>query len=67
MTLPRLDTSRSHPVKVLLHGFSDEPSTTWTRQVKWEYLKKGEYNIFSVDWQKLTISPWYTTAAKNAA
>ena len=59
-------TSREWPVKILFHGFSDKSSTLWTNLVKNKYLQSGDYNIFSVDWEKLARSPWYSTAAKNA-
>ena len=54
------------PIKLLVHGFSDKSSTLWTRKVRDAYLKKGDYNIFSVDWELLAQAPWYTTAVKNA-
>jgi hypothetical protein len=53
-------------VKILFHGFSDSASTTWTRLLKDKYLDKGNYNIFSIDWEMLAMSPWYSTAVKNA-
>jgi len=56
----------SHPVKILFHGFSDKASTRWTRAVSNAYMRSGDYNVFSVDWESLAQSPWYTTAAKNA-
>ena len=53
-------------MKILFHGFSDKSSTLWTNLVKNKYLLAGDYNVFSVDWEKLARSPWYSTAAKNA-
>ena len=53
-------------MKILFHGFSDKSSTLWTNLVKNKYLSAGDYNVFSVDWEKLARSPWYSTAAKNA-
>jgi hypothetical protein len=56
---------RSHPTKILVHGFADKASTLWTRRVRDAYLGQADCNVFSVDWSKLALFPWYTTAAKN--
>jgi len=53
-------------VKILFHGFADKASTRWTKTVIHAYLRRGAYNVISVDWELLAQSPWYTTAAKNA-
>lgn len=58
--------NRSHPTKILVHGFSDRGLTTWIKTFKKAYLDRDEYNVISIDWELLAESPWYTTAAKNA-
>lgn len=58
--------NRSHPTKILIHGFSDEGLTTWVKTFKKKYLNRFEANVISVDWEQLAKSPWYTTAAKNS-
>ena len=57
---------RSHPTKILIHGFSDHGVTSWIKKFRKSYLDVGDFNIISVDWGPLAESPWYTTAAKNA-
>lgn len=54
-----------YPVKVMIHGFSDRAITSWTDRLRKDYFATGNYNIFTVDWQKLAESPWYNTASKN--
>jgi len=54
------------PTKVLVHGFGDSGTTSWVIGVKNEFLKQGDYNVISVDWERLAgPSPWYGIAAAN--
>ncbi|XP_059095496.1 pancreatic triacylglycerol lipase-like [Tigriopus californicus] len=57
--------NRSWPVKIFVHGFSDTASTQWTRLLKDAYLRFGDYNIFSIDWTILAMTPWYSVVAQN--
>ena len=35
------------------------------QRMKGSYHSVGDYNLFTVDWERLAMSPWYNTAAKN--
>ncbi|XP_071747241.1 lipase member H isoform X2 [Lepeophtheirus salmonis] len=56
----------NYPIKIFFHGFSDNARTIWTKSFRDKYLSVKPYNVFSIDWELLALSPWYTTAAKNA-
>jgi len=64
-TLNKAGFNPSYPVKVMIHGFSDRAITSWTDRLRKDYFSTDDYNIFTVDWQKLAESPWYNTASKN--
>ena len=78
----------SLPIKITIHGFSDQGCTSWIRvttyyndsvkrrkcnmlmcmlfqRMKGSYHSVGDFNLFTVDWERLAMSPWYNTAAKN--
>ncbi len=57
---------RSHPVKMFVHGFSDFPWTGWIVAIKDNYLELGDYNVFSINWNRLAHAPWYNIAATNS-
>ena len=35
------------------------------QRMKGSYHSVGDFNLFTVDWEVLAMSPWYNTAAKN--
>ena len=35
------------------------------QRMKGRYHSVGDFNLFTVDWEVLAMSPWYNTAAKN--
>ena len=35
------------------------------QRMKGSYHSVGDFNMFTVDWERLAMSPWYNTAAKN--
>jgi len=65
-TLSRGGFNKNDPIKIFIHGFSDQAITSWTRTLKKEYLEHGNYNIIAIDWKPLAESPWYNTASKNS-
>ncbi|XP_058980678.1 pancreatic lipase-related protein 2 [Musca domestica] len=54
-----------HPSKVLIHGYNADMFLHPLYMMKNEYLAKGDYNIFYVDWSKLAIGPCYVSAVHN--
>lgn len=40
---------------------------SWPKLATLPALQEGDYNVFSVDWRPLARSPWYSSAASNAA
>jgi len=58
--------SPSVETKILIHGYGDTGDTDWIIRVKDKYLKKGNYNVISVDWRRLAnTAPFYNIAAAN--
>ena len=57
---------RSNPIKIMVHGFSDQGKTGWILHFRDKYLKSGDINVISVEWSRVCTSPWYSTASKNA-
>ncbi|PSN33855.1 hypothetical protein C0J52_18859 [Blattella germanica] len=55
----------SHPTKILIHGFGGGADSSIIVDGKNAYLAKGDYNVIGVDWGKLCVSPWYSSAVKN--
>lgn len=64
-TLRKAGFIAEYPVKLMIHGFSDRAITSWTDRLRKAYFATDNYNIFTVNWQKLAESPWYNTASKN--
>ena len=57
---------RSNPIKIMVHGFSDQGRTGWIQHYRDRYLESADVNVISVHWYNLCTSPWYSTASKNA-
>lgn len=45
------------PVKVIIHGYNSDMQLTPLIDMKQEYLHRGEYNLFFVDWSVLGPAP----------
>ncbi|XP_075152328.1 pancreatic triacylglycerol lipase-like [Haematobia irritans] len=56
---------KNHPSKILIHGYNADMFLHPLHMMKNEYLAKGDYNIFYVDWSKLAVGPCYTSAVHN--
>lgn len=54
--------SPADPTVVVVHGFTSNGFTSWPVQAKTELLNRGSYNVISVDWESLAVSPWYPQA-----
>ena len=35
------------------------------QRLRRSYFNVGEYNVFTVDWEQLALSPWYNSACRN--
>ncbi|XP_022095919.1 pancreatic triacylglycerol lipase-like [Acanthaster planci] len=44
--------SASSPTKFVIHGFTDNGEKDWVLNLKDELLKKGDFNVIGVDWEK---------------
>eukprot|EP00095_Tigriopus_kingsejongensis_P006236 maker-scaffold301_size216225-snap-gene-1.24 protein:Tk06236 transcript:maker-scaffold301_size216225-snap-gene-1.24-mRNA-1 annotation:"lipase" len=56
----------SQPIKILIHGFSDDGRCSFVRMVRNAYLESQNVNVISVDWEKFAgPAPWYFDAAEN--
>uniref|UniRef100_A0A336M620 CSON012680 protein n=1 Tax=Culicoides sonorensis TaxID=179676 RepID=A0A336M620_CULSO len=53
------------PVKIIIHGYNADMFLTPLIDMKKEYLIRGEYNLFYVDWSVLAMGPCYPSAVHN--
>lgn len=56
--------------KIIIHGWLEDFNTKWCQDMKDEYLKKGDFNVFIVDWrvparQVYAVSAGYTDQIGN--
>ncbi|XP_060654091.1 phospholipase A1 member A [Drosophila nasuta] len=54
-----------HPTKILIHGYNSDMFLNPLQRMRDEYLAKGDYNIFYVDWSVLSPGPCYISAVHN--
>ncbi|TMW49842.1 hypothetical protein DOY81_005082 [Sarcophaga bullata] len=54
-----------HPSKIIIHGYNSDMFLHPLQMMKMEYLAKGDYNLFYVDWSKLAPGPCYMSAVHN--
>lgn len=45
------------PVKIIVHGYNSDMQLTPLIDMKGEYLQRGKYNLFFVDWSVLGPAP----------
>lgn len=55
----------SNPTKIIVHGYNSDMQMSSLVEVKDEYLKKGEYNLIAIDWNRLAVGPCYPIAVYN--
>lgn len=53
------------PVKIIIHGYNADMFLTPLIEMKDEYLNRGTYNLFYVDWSVLGPGPCYPSAVHN--
>ncbi|KAK0167247.1 hypothetical protein PV327_004672 [Microctonus hyperodae] len=56
-----------HKTIILIHGFTESASKEFAQTVSNEYLKRDNYNIIRVNWEKLAAGPfhYYSNAVNN--
>ncbi|CAG9805163.1 unnamed protein product [Chironomus riparius] len=54
-----------YPVKVIIHGYNSDMMLAPLIDAKNEYLQRGDYNLFFVDWSTLAPGPCYPSAVHN--
>ncbi|XP_055632870.1 uncharacterized protein LOC129773297 [Toxorhynchites rutilus septentrionalis] len=55
----------SLPTKVIIHGYNADMFLAPLINMKGEYLSRGSYNLFYVDWSTLGPGPCYPSAVHN--
>ncbi|XP_044733591.1 phospholipase A1-like [Chrysoperla carnea] len=58
--------NRNLPTKIIIHGYNSDMFLSVLVEIKHQYLIKGDYNIFAVDWGKLAPAPCYPSAVSNS-
>lgn len=53
-----------HEVKLLTHGWLENANRTYLKELTKAYLKRGDYNIIVIDWQRPAQFD-YTIASRN--
>ncbi|XP_055594311.1 phospholipase A1 member A-like [Uranotaenia lowii] len=69
-TLEKSNLSSSYfdpalPTKVIIHGYNADMFLAPLINMKFEYLSRGRYNLFYVDWSLLGPGPCYPSAVHN--
>lgn len=69
-TLEKSNLSSSYfnpslPTKVIIHGYNGDMFLEPLIKMKGEYLNRGSYNLFYVDWSVLGPGPCYPSAVHN--
>lgn len=54
-----------NPVKIIIHGYNSDMYLNVLVEIKDQYLKTNDYNIFAIDWSPLCQSPCYIAALWN--
>lgn len=49
------------PAKIIVHGYNSDMQLTPLIDMKGEYLQRGKYNLFFVDWSVLGPAPCEST------
>ncbi|XP_045447678.1 inactive pancreatic lipase-related protein 1-like [Melitaea cinxia] len=62
ITAPWVENS---PVKVLIHGYTGYKDYSPNTEIRPAYMECCDYNIISVDYNKLALEPCYIQAAQN--
>ncbi|XP_055710707.1 phospholipase A1 member A [Phlebotomus papatasi] len=55
-----------HPTKIIIHGYNSDMYLNSLIEMRDEYLQRGDFNLFFVDWSILGQSPCYLMAVHNA-
>lgn len=65
-TVSKTDVSsiRKRQTYFLTHGYTDYINLTWIQEAKDILLKKGDYNVFAVDWRVPAFLD-YATSSRN--
>nr|CAD7266426.1 unnamed protein product [Timema shepardi] len=50
---------------IIIHGFNGTEHKVPMTFIRNAYLSRGDYNVFTVDWEPLTIFPCYLSALSN--
>ncbi|KDR21672.1 phospholipase A1-like isoform X1 [Zootermopsis nevadensis] len=50
---------------IIIHGFNETESESPTTFITKAYADRGDYNVFTVDWESLTKFPCYLSALSN--
>lgn len=51
--------------KFIIHGWNSNSNSNAVQDIKDEYLKRGDYNIFAVNWEELANNIYYFTPARQ--
>ncbi|CAF0766349.1 unnamed protein product [Brachionus calyciflorus] len=70
LSYTNLDISQTNfnkllPLKIIIHGFSNDRSTQWLYTIKNEILKQEAVNVIIVAWGNGAVFPLYNNATSN--
>lgn len=55
----------SLPIAFIIHGWEDDSNDTWVEDLTDFYVKKGEYNVITVDWAEPADNPFYLASVED--
>ncbi|RZB38691.1 endothelial lipase-like, partial [Asbolus verrucosus] len=58
------DIDGNKNTKIVIHGWIDNHNRSWYQNLTEEYLKKGDFNIIQIDWERVAQS-LYISSAQN--
>ncbi|KAI5751328.1 hypothetical protein M8J77_006449 [Diaphorina citri] len=57
--------NRSLPNKIIVHGYNADMNLDILQNIKTEYFKRGDYNVWFVNWPELCRGPCYVISVYN--
>ncbi|KAJ8966503.1 hypothetical protein NQ317_019648 [Molorchus minor] len=63
--LIKINFNPSEPSKIIIHGYNSDMLLNALAEIRKEYLKTTDYNVFTVNWSPLNRAPCYVGALIN--
>lgn len=64
-TINRAKFIKDRPLIIIIHGYTGNKDSSPNSHIRPAFLKKGEFNVISVDYRNLAPEPCYPSAVNN--